>query len=284
MASLFVDALSVIDFSYLDPHRGIVGESWIVDIELEGDLNDEGMVFDFGHVKKAIKTAIDNGMDHRFVVPRHLPDLFVEGNDSHTTIHYIQPERNVIIDYTAPHQAYYWLDNDVVTLESALQDVQAQVRSVVPDNVTGIKVTLRAEDHAEAYYHYSHGLKKHQGDCQRMIHGHRSRIVLHRNGQRQPEMEVELANAWQDIYLITAEDISAECTVSGVPCYTLSYQAEQGRFELTLPQSHCDILPTDTTVELIAQHLLQTVRQKSPDFLWQVRAFEGVNKGAIAHG
>lgn len=52
MPLLFVKRLTVIDFSYLDAVRGRVGESWQVDIELEDCLDEQGMVLDFGHIKK----------------------------------------------------------------------------------------------------------------------------------------------------------------------------------------------------------------------------------------
>ena len=73
MTTLFVDQLTVIDASYLCPRRGLVGESWIVDLELEGALDEQSMVLDFGSVKKLLKRAIDDGPDHTLIVPLHYP-------------------------------------------------------------------------------------------------------------------------------------------------------------------------------------------------------------------
>jgi 6-pyruvoyl-tetrahydropterin synthase len=75
---LFVNDLTVMDFSYLCPVRGMVGESWIVDVVLDGGLNDESMVQDFGIVKKQLKKVIDDYVDHKLVVP---------ADHTNTTIH-----------------------------------------------------------------------------------------------------------------------------------------------------------------------------------------------------
>ena len=61
--TLFVNSLTVIDFSYLCNKRGAVGESWIVDLTLHGKLNEESMVLDFGLVKKQIKGIADGTVE-----------------------------------------------------------------------------------------------------------------------------------------------------------------------------------------------------------------------------
>lgn len=281
MNRLFVDNLTVIDFSYFHPTRGVVGESWIVDVELVGELNEEGMVFDFGHVKKLLKQALDSGMDHTLVIPEHLTGLSTallhQGED--IRIEYRDQQGNLTFAYQSPREAVFLIDAEKVTIDAARPLLENHLNSLVPNNVHQVKLHLRTEEIIGAFYHYSHGLKKHQGDCQRICHGHRSRIVIHKNGVRDIESEQDWAQRFQDIYLVTAEDI-VNRTEDGL--LHTGYDAEQGRFDVWLDARQCYTMSTDTTVELIASHIAQTLAREHPEAQWQVRAFEGVAKGAIA--
>ncbi len=277
MASLFVNELTVIDFSYLHPVRGIVGESWIVDVILDGDLNDEGMVFDFGLVKKQIKQAIDTGIDHKFVIPSEMAGLTILQDDEEIRFQF-QNDDGFSLDYRSPREAVFLLQSDALNADIVVQVMQDHLMSLLPKNVHSVKLRVYPQDIQGAFYHYSHGLKKHQGDCQRICHGHRSPIHVYRDGNRDNALETDIALLWKDIYLITESDIIRQSDTD----IQLGYDADQGYFELTLPRSQCYVMQTDTTVELIAEYLLAWLRQKEPQAAIEVHAFEGFKKGAIA--
>jgi hypothetical protein len=133
-----------------------------------------------------------------------------------------------------------------------------------------------------AYYHYSHGLKKHLGNCQRIAHGHRSRIDIWANGKKSPLLEQQWADAWNDIYIGTREDIIDRPQVNGTDYYRFAYDAQQGPFEITLPQRCCYLIDTDSTVEFIAYHIAHKTRLENPETFIRVKAYEGIGKGAIA--
>jgi len=279
MASLFVNELTVIDFSYLDVTRGVVGESWILDVTLNGELNDEGMVFDFGLVKKQIKHAVDEGLDHKFLIPARLPGLQIlqDDEDFHFEFH---NDQGLHIEYKSPREAIYLLNSDQLDIDQVSEVIRKHLMTIVPENVSEIKIGLYPQAIQGAFYHYSHGLKKHQGDCQRICHGHRSPIEIVRNGQRDEKIETSIANLWRDIYLITKEDLLAE----NDQLYVLGYESEQGHFELSISKDRCYLFDTDTTVELIADHLAHKIQNEYPNDSIEVRAFEGFKKGAIAGG
>lgn len=281
MNRLFVNNLTVIDFSYFHPRRGVVGESWIVDVELDGELNEEGMVFDFGHVKKLLKQGLDDGMDHALVIPTRMPGLSIreQAGGERVDIEYRSQSGNLTFAYQSPREAVFLIDSPDVSIESARPLLETHLNNLVPENVSHVALNLRTERIETDYYHYSHGLKKHQGDCQRICHGHRSRIEIYRNNKRDSEAESQWASTFADIYLITEED---KLPSGHDGLVHVGYDAEQGRFDVWLNPAQCYTMNTDTTVELIATHLAEQLAREFPEDYWKVKAFEGVQKGAVA--
>lgn len=286
---LFVNDLTVIDFSYLCPARGMVGESWIVDIVLDGSLNEQSMVLDFGRVKKQLKAIIDEAVDHKLAVPTEHPYTQVSRDASATQyqVDFLRPQ--AAIHLSCPADAYAFIEAESISPASILGYLQAVIKRELPQNVAGLELTLRPEAINGFYYHYTHGLKKHDGNCQRIAHGHRSRIMIHLDGMRQPAWEKRWSQRWADIYIGTAEDVVEpdQLSLLELPpkadtdylCY--SYEAEQGRFELALPEVDNEIMDTDSTVECIAQYVARIVKEQEPERQVKVTAFEGVGKGAI---
>ena len=78
---LFVDNLTNVDFSYLDPKRGLVGETWLASIVLEGALDKQGMVCDFGIVKKTLRNWLDDTIDHSLVIAKQSSQLTLKQDD-----------------------------------------------------------------------------------------------------------------------------------------------------------------------------------------------------------
>lgn len=275
MSTLFVEQLTVIDCAFLDEYRGLVGQSWIVDLELEGDLDAQSMVLDFSETKKRIKRSIDSGVDHTLIVPRCSPEVHISQTRDATEIEF--SARTGVIRHRSPHCAVTLLDEREINAPVVAGHLNQTLREGLPGNVSDLRIRLREESIDGAAYHYVHGLKKHRGDCQRIAHGHRSRIEVRINGARNRQLEQSLADHWSDIYLASTEDLRE--IIDGRMCF--AYQAPEGEFELTLPILSVDLLESDTTVERIAEQLARRISEVAPDQSVEVRAYEGVQKGAI---
>ncbi|NMT64643.1 6-pyruvoyl trahydropterin synthase family protein [Marinobacter orientalis] len=281
MNHLFVDNLTVIDFAYLDASRGLVGESWIVDVVLGGELDDQGMVFDFSNVKRTIKRVIDELVDHRLVIPRGYSGLEWNEDEPHRFIWHLQDGTHIL--HQSPDEAVVWLSSERVVPSAVATLLEHELRTVLPANVMDVEISLREDVIEGAYYHYVHGLKKHLGNCQRIAHGHRSPIRIDRNGQRDRDLENRWAKLWQDIYVGSGEDVTRRWVAGDGTAYvTFEYEANQGEFALTLPASRVYMLDSDTTVELIAAHIAERLKSEFPGDTIRVKAYEGVGKGAIA--
>ncbi|TWX51571.1 6-carboxytetrahydropterin synthase [Colwellia hornerae] len=289
---LFVNDLTVIDFSYCCPERGIVGESWIVDVLLDGALNEMSMVLDFAVVKKQIKAIIDDAVDHKLLLPMK--------NECITVTDSLHQENHEYVDFISERASYYLqspkcafakIISDTIDVTSVTGHLTAIILEQLPQNVQGLKLTLRPENISGDYYHYTHGLKLHDGNCQRIAHGHRSTIHILQKGQRVAALEKAWCLRWQDIYIASDVDRveKADIELSNFAQHNLtsdhhyfSYTAPQGRFDIAVENKVLDVVDCDSTVELLADFI---ARQLVADNQGEVTvvAFEGVGKGAIAN-
>ncbi|RXJ73932.1 hypothetical protein CS022_06525 [Veronia nyctiphanis] len=284
-STLFIKGFTVIDSSFASKTRGLVGESWLVDITLKGTLNDESMIFDFGLVKKHIKSIIDEVADHKLIIPATCSGIeVVRENDTTSVTADFDNENNFVVK--APENAFYFIDEDEVSASCIQVDLERKILAKMPANVTEVSIVLRTEALGDApYYHYSHGLKKHQGNCQRIVHGHRSKIEIYEDGVRSDSLQRHWEKRWQDIYLVSEEDINGyqswqHTEVENQTFIHSSYSSSEGDFELLVHKSKCEVIPTDTTVEFLAEYIAHESLKKSQCSRLEVFAYEGIEKGA----
>ena len=291
---LFVRDLTVIDSSYLCERRGIVGESWLVDIEMSGELNEMSMLLDFGRVKKLIKSIIDEEVDHKLLVPTECPLVHVHAlENDESTVDLLRPGR--AIHLRCPTQGFAFIPAPQVDKESVTRYLLGVLAKRLPGNIKDLSLTLRSERIEGAFYHYSHGLKKHDGNCQRIAHGHRSPVEILVDGERDEELEFNWAERWADIYLGTEEDRvalgelalseRAEASLKEGDAHYIGfkYVAPQGLFQLAMPAAEVEMIDTDTTIELLAHYIAREVKKQVGDKFVKIVAYEGVGRGPTAY-
>ena len=194
-----------------------------------------------------------------------------------TSIEFKDEQQRLII-HSSPDDALCKINSDIIDRESVRQFLVNLIKPQLPNNVTELNLVLRQEDDYAFFYRYSHGLKKHDGNCQRIAHGHRSRIQIWENNKRSRTWEQYWADKFEDIYIGTREDIVS--SDSNRTCF--EYQAPQGKFMLELENECIHLIEYDSTVECIAQHIAEEIHKQHPKSSIKVKAFEGVKKGAVA--
>ncbi len=280
MPALFVEQLTVIDCSYLDSYNLLLGASWIVNVELNGILNEQGMLFDFALAKKVIKNVIDQTVDHKLLIPSKSESVKFKSELESVSIEFNSPAiGNLNMD--APACSVACIPAEEIEITAVEEYLQQEIIEHLPDNIDSIKIKLREEEIVGASYRYSHGLKQHDGNCQRIAHGHRSAIKILKNGERDSGLESKWSEFFDSSYLAFKEDIIEYKTVDDMDYIVFGYEASQGFFTLCIPKANCHLLDTETTVENIAVYIYESLVADDENSDFSVYAYEGVGKGAM---
>ncbi|WP_353248157.1 6-carboxytetrahydropterin synthase [Salinisphaera sp. T31B1] len=274
--TLFVDHVTHIDCGVLDPDTGLGGRTWLVDAELTGRRDDSGMLFDFGPAKRLLKREIDALLDHRLLVPARASGLTCHGNGNGLSFVCRAGNR---LDYAGPPSGMAAIDAEHIDSAGLTAWLTPRVAAALPAHIDRLRLTLRPERIDGASYHYCHGLKNHDGDCQRMGHGHRCRLAVEMDGRDRPDLARSWADRWQGVFIGQRED-RVDIAPDGRQHF--AYSAPQGRFSMRLAAERCVLLDGPPTVENIADHIAGELAAAHPGHALRVRAYEGVGKGAIA--
>lgn len=300
--NLFVSDLTVLDCAIWDPQKGPIGMSWQVDVEFIGGLDKEGVVFDFSHAKKAAKKVIDDLVDHRLIVPKSLVS-----HDNRFGIPCSEPwvidvQKPYPLYYAAPKQAYCMLDNCsengiIAYLESEI------LNDIGRENVYQVNLTFKDErdfcddEKPHRFYSYTHGLKEHYGNCQRLIHGHQSTIKVFVNGIQRKDIELAVCDLFANKHLVYKENLAVNKDVVKLTSvddpaitsedpdsrYCIRYESSQGKFELKIPENNVIVFPYETTVEYISKYVARWVSthfEFTKSGTIEVHAYEGIGKGS----
>ncbi|NNJ91789.1 MAG: hypothetical protein HKP55_08950, partial [Gammaproteobacteria bacterium] len=245
-------------------------------------LDHQGMVLDFSDVKKKVKQLIDDDFDHKLVIPEKY-----DGSSSKTSGKRLQNTFRLIdgrkIVHIAPESAYCSLPCEEINEQQMAEAITEKLGKILPDNVEQIDIRLYPETIDGPYYHYSHGLKHHAGNCQRIAHGHRSCIEILEQDDHRHDLELEWSERWRDIYIGTRSDIHEQYSENGTDYIHFRYTACQGLFELIIPARCCYLVDIDTTVENLAGHIAGELKVSQPGSQFSIYAYEGIEKGAISN-
>lgn len=284
LQTLFLRDFTVLDFAFLSASAGLQGESWYVSAELDGELDAQGFIFDFGPAKQALKKVVDETIDHKLVVPAGAPGLSRQAGALGLGPWW----------YEAPAEATVFLEATELSESELARLLSEAARKALPANVKAARFTFRPEPRfsKEASFRYTHGLRLHDGNCQRLFHGHRNPIEVWQHGRRQPQQEEFLAREWDGAHFCHRDTVlnlealdlplgrRARGLENGVSVAQLEYRSPQGLFRASIPAERLVVLDVEPSIENIARLGALRLRAEGLAGEFRVAAYEGLNKGA----
>ncbi len=296
---LFINDIDKIDCAIFDPSVGVVGQSWYVDITVAGQLDSNGFVYDFSHLKKLVKQVLKSTIDHTLVIPVQSKLVDYKETDRGELWSLQAKSRltgvNAYWTYLCPKGAVYPMRAINVTREVVEAECSRLIRHRLPEEISSVEVHLRKEDvvSGQAFFRYSHGITGHEGLCQRLFHGHRSLIEVYVADERRHDLEQWIAHevlgsivhfASSKQLVNPPSDLKSGTRPERTEPLTISYKGTLGEYEATVPANRVFITEDETSIESIAFELATLIANEGIEIGGpiKVKCFEGIGKGAIA--
>lgn len=298
VGTLFIKDVAKIDCALFDPTLGIIGQTWYVDVYLTGPLDDNGFVYDFSPLKAMIKNILASSFDHTTIIP--VGSQSVQYGESDGLEHWQLRSKprsggEVLWSYVCPKNAVFPIR--CVALKTLIieQEFSRILRHRLEAPIQNLSVKLREEatTPTEASYRYTHGICGHKGLCQRLFHGHRSRIEVYVGEERRPDLEHYIVRDifGSNVHIATLRQIKSGAEhfletgrrgISDAPV-TLAFKGNLGYYEGILPASRIFLVEQETSVECISREIARVIkRDENTAEKIRIVCYEGIDKGAIA--
>lgn len=274
-SSIFLNDLTVIDYSMITPQGVIVGGAATLNLEISGPVEPhEGVVIDFSACKKQIKKLIDGfgGFDHKCWVNLDDPNIVMDlGETFHQITH-----RSSGLHIKSERDAFAYVSNDpTADIQEFLNSALAPYRVSNVTLNTNIIPSPRINS-TPVIFRYVHGLKNSSSyGCKNIVHGHKSWIGAVAPEDNRSFVDQILRGIATDLdgcIFAHAEDIQS--TDGGV--YKIGYDTdERGQMSMSFTQKLI-VLETQTTVE----HIVEYIRARYYDQL----KFVGVTELFVSEG
>ena len=295
--TIFINDVTKVDCALFDPSLGIIGQSWHLDLKVTGQLDQNGFVYDFSHLKKLVRTTLKSTLDHALVIPiKSQAITYKDGQDQecwNLESRPIRSDKKRIWSYRCPSGAVFPCRAKALTGSDIEGEILKSLRHRLPGGISDVKVLLREEsvDTTVAMFRYTHGIVGHDGLCQRIFHGHRSRIEVYIAEERRPDFEHYIVrDVWNRyIHIATPEQFKDACPFQpgqmgrGVDSHTLRYEGSLGYYEAEIPGERLFIVEQETSIECITRQLALLIKQeeKTKEAV-RVVCYEGIDKGGMA--
>lgn len=284
--SIFLNDFTVLDFAFVSAESGVCGDSYFVSAELTGALDEKDFLLDFSQAKKTLKALVDEAFDHKLLVPMGAGVAkFVGGRLE------IGARDGFAWAYECPREAFELFPDAEISAAVLQYHLGRIAKARLPANVSEARFTLSSlpRFEREANFRYTHGLRFHDGNCQRLFHGHRNPVEVWVRGARSPAWEKVLSEEWHNAHFVSAATLANRAELdlpmgrrifqhAGVA--QVEYKSAQGAFRASLPASRVILLECEPSIETMSALGADVLRTRGLAGEFSVVAFEGLNKGS----